>query len=193
MMYYRFFDFIFASSLVRKVVLLGCLGGTLLTVGCVKSSSPAIEELIKTRPPTFSGSTNFNGTTPSSPYLLNGECDPISYGLEYSYDNATWTDVAGGCPAGGTWSITLVFAGSQTVYARARTKNGYTSVSRAIITIVIPPNASMFSLVASGHSDPHGGLGTQNSISHGIAGTADPLANGAVKLHLEIPGITYGN
>jgi hypothetical protein len=189
----RNFVFIQTSPWLRKVILLCSLSGALLTVGCVKSSSPSIEELVKTRPPTFSGSTNFNGTTPSSPYLLNGECDTISFGLEYSYDNATWTDISGGCPATGTFNLTLVFAGSQTVYARARTKNGYTAVSRATITIVVPPNASQFNLVASGNADPEGGLGTQNSLSHGIAGTGSPMNNGLVKLHTEIPGVTYGN
>jgi hypothetical protein len=159
-------------------------------LGCAKSSHPSINELIKTRPPTFQNRAERNYTTSSNgPFVLNGECDPISYGLQYSYDKITWTELSGGC-AGKRFSITITLSSYSHVWVRARTKKSFTSAAHAFVRMVLPPTSPAFSLAVSGHAGAANTAETQNSVGYSF--TAVPMDNGVNQLWHDIVGIVYG-
>src|SRR5690349_5293576 len=87
-----------SSTVFGKFIPVGLIASLLLTLGCTKSPNGSVEELIKTAPPTFGGQLTRLYTTPNTAFVLNGECDPISYAIEWSTNNLTWTEIAGGCP-----------------------------------------------------------------------------------------------
>lgn len=150
-----------------------------LLTACTKSPGGSVEELIKTNPPNFGGQLTKTFLSPSTSYLLSGNCDPISYGVEWSYNNSTWTEFTGGCPAG-TFSLTVVFAGRKTVYVRARTKTGYTATAIATIRLLLPPTSPQLNLVNGSNSDNEDGAGMQSSMESML--TALSTGNGVVTL-----------
>jgi len=163
---------------------------TFVLSGCVQSSNPNSQELNPVRQPTFGGLTNHNYTTPSDiNFVLQGECDPNSYGLQYSYDDISWTQLSGGCPSNGKFSLTFNVNPLVNAYARAQSKTTVTGASHATVTLILPPTAPAFNFQVSSNSDPSGQLGTQNCIAYGV--TADPMSNANNYLHNDITGIVY--
>lgn len=135
------------------------------SIACTKSPGGSVEELIKTGAPNFNGLLTQTFWSPSTVYLLNGNCDPIAYGTEWSYDNSTWTDFAGagGCP-NGTFSLTVNFSARKRVYVRARTKTGYTATAIATIRLQLPPTSPSLHLANGSSSMDEEGLGMQSSV-----------------------------
>jgi hypothetical protein len=158
-----------------------------LLAACVPSSHPTSEELIKTRPPTFMGASTATFTTGTPSYILNGECDPISYGLEFSYNNLTWTTYAPGCVAS-AFSIPVTSPGLRKVYVRARTKLGFTPPGVATIRLILPPTSPAFQVVSAGH----GGV-EEDGTSTFTMGILDGIPTSTVneKLDSNITGIVY--
>jgi hypothetical protein len=162
----------------------------LVSTACTKSPKGSVEELIKTRQPTFNGATYRLVNAPSAAYALNGECDPISYGIQYSTNNQlTWTDLASGC-SNGAFQITLILSGETFVYVRANTKTGTTSASLAQIRIVLPPTSPYLKLVNAGRA--------QNDGANALNFEAGPISNetledpGNVKVQTSLVDIIYG-
>jgi len=135
------------------------------SIACTKSPGGSVEELIKTGAPNFNGLLQQTFWSPSTVYLLTGNCDPIAYATEWSYDNSTWTEFAGagGCP-NGTFSLTVNFSARKKVYVRARTKTGYTATAIATIRLQLPPTSPTLHLANGSSSHDEEGLGMQSSI-----------------------------
>ncbi len=149
------------------------------TFGCTKSPGGSVEELIKTNPPNFDGQLTKTFLAPSTTYELNGNCDPISYGIEWSYNNSTWTEISGGCP-NSTFKITVVFSSRKTVYVRARVKTGYTATAIATIKLLLPPTSPSVNMVQGSVSDLEDSTGMQGSLE--VLATSFSGTNGTVKL-----------
>jgi hypothetical protein len=128
--------------------------------GCTKSPSGSVEELIKTRTPTFGGQTTAFFRTPSTTYQLNGECDPIGYALVWSLNEHSWSDVPGGC-SNGAFSITVGVIRQVKVYVRSKTKTGFTPSGVATVRLQLPPTSPVMSFVSAGNADDDLQLGTQ--------------------------------
>jgi hypothetical protein len=151
------------------------------STGCTKSPGGSVEELIKTNPPNFGGLLTKTFLSPSTTYQLDGNCDPISYATQWSYDNSNWTDFsgAGGCP-NGTFTLTVNFAGRKKVYVRSKTKTGYTATAIATIKLLLPPTSPHLNLVNGSSSDNEDNRGMQSSIES--MATAISATNGTVKI-----------
>lgn len=158
-------------------------------VGCSKLSDPTSEELIKTDPPLFLGKAMRDFTTPTVLYDLEGECDPKSFGIEYSYDDVVWTTLPGGCK-NSHFKIHVLVNSRKQVYARAKTKFGFTSSAIASIRFLLPPTSPAYSVVTSGNAINEGDLGVQSSM--GISMTSAPMASASMKLDSDVTGIVYG-
>ncbi|MDG0816173.1 hypothetical protein [Bdellovibrio svalbardensis] len=157
---------------------------------CAPSENPISEDLIKTSPPTFSGLTTQNYTTPSVTFELNGECDTKSFGLEYSFDEQEWIKIPDGC-LNGTFKIGLTIAKSKTVFARALTKKGRTSSSQATVRLVLPPTSPAFQTVTAGLSSDEGSKALQFTMSSSIQGKT--LVNADFNLNSNVVGVVYGS
>ena len=158
-------------------------------LGCSATPDPSTEELIKTSVPTFSNSTERNFTTGTPQFTLDGECDPISFGLEYSYDQSNWTQISGGCK-NSKFSIQVVVNTLKKVYVRAKTKMGYTASAIASIRLVLPPASAAYAVVTSGNAVTEGARGAQNSM--GLSMTGVPMVGASKKLNTDVTGIVYG-
>lgn len=179
------------KKVVKKaIVFLGCV--PLFALGCTTSPAPTVEELVKTRQPTFGGQTDRNYTTPATSFSLDGECDTTSYGLQYSFDNANWIDYPNGC-ASGTFTISFTLINRKDVYARSKTKTSYTAASHAFIRHLLPPTSPAFAFSPSNRSDEDGtgSPATQNVL--GTVHTGTQMSNGTNKVFTHIPGIVYDN
>lgn len=178
-----YFNHILLSS--QKIILLGCL----ILVACVEPPAGTSEELVKTDPPTFSGSTSQNFTTPTPQYVLIGNCDPRSYGIEYSHDETTWITVPGGCQ-NGQFSISLTVNAYKKVYARAQTKMGHTSAAYALVRLALPPTTASYQTVVAGSSVSVGELGIPFTMGHAFTG--ERLTGANFRLNSSLTGIVYG-
>jgi hypothetical protein len=135
------------------------------STACTKSPNGSVEELIKTNPPNFQGSLIKTFWSPSTTYQLDGSCDPIAYGTEWSYNNSSWTEFAGagGCP-NGTFTLTINFSSRKIVYVRARTKTGFTATAIATVRLQLPPTSHQLNLVNASASDDEEGQGMQAAL-----------------------------
>lgn len=160
-------------------------------IACAKTSSdPEIEELFKTRAPTFDGQASKIYIVPGINSTVSGECDPISKGIEYSFNASTWVVLPGGCVAG-AFSVTNVQATPRGhVYVRAKTKTGYTSSGHAQVNLAIPPSSPEMSTVISSRTDDDGATGGTNTL--GYVFTNDSSASAAHDAHFGVIGTTYG-
>ncbi len=158
------------------------------SAGCSKSGSPSIGELVVTRPPTFGGLLDHNYVTPVTTFSLAGECDPISYGLQYSYNNSSWTDIPGGCPANGHFTLNFLVTPRKDVWARAVTKNGTSSSAHANVRLLLPPTSPAFSVAQSAGAEEDGN-GNQSVM--GINFDNKPMSSVFNKLYTDIVGIVY--
>src|SRR5689334_7227375 len=70
---------------------------TLLISSCMKSPPPQVSDLIKIKPPTFSGLSEKSFTVPSQVNIFNGECDPMTRLLQYNLDGGAWKDFGTDC------------------------------------------------------------------------------------------------
>lgn len=157
---------------------------------CAKiSSDPEIEELIKTRAPTFDGQASKIYIVPGVNNTITGECDPISKTIEYSFDSSTWVSITGGCPAG-TFSVAVHSAPRRHVYARSKTKTGYTSSGHAQVDLAVPPSSPEMNAVISSRTDDDGATGGTNTLGYNFTG--DSSASAAHNAHFGIIGTTYG-
>ena len=161
----------------------------LTLVGCIQSSDPTSEELIKLSPPTFGGSSNQFFTTASAKYVLFGECDPRSYGIEYSFDQTNWTAIPSGCQDG-QFDISLVISTQKIIYARAKTKKGYTDSAKATIRLALPPTSPSFQIVTAGSALNSDSLGIPFTMSNTMTGK--PTASTHFQLQSQITGMVYG-
>ncbi len=161
-------------------------------VACTQSGNPRSEELIKTSVPTFSGNQNASFSTGTVLYTLNGECDTISKGLEWSYDNSSWTSIAGGCAAG-AFSIIVSVPTFVNVYVRALTKKGYTTPGIAHVQLILPPTTATFQFVTAGNASSFvGGLPGINFTMSGTT-TGNPGTSGSHNLETHLTGLVYGH
>lgn len=133
------------------------------------------------------GSTTASFTTGTPAYNLIGECDPISYGVQYSYNNVTWTTHAPGC-ASGAFNIPVTSPGRRTVYVRSMTKLGHTAPGIASIRLVLPPTSPAFQQVAAGNGavEEDGNTTFTMGVVEGI-----PTSTVTEKLDSNITGIVY--
>lgn len=158
-------------------------------VACTQSPQGSVEELVKTQRPSFGGKFERRFMTPSKFYVLNGECDPQSYGLFYSYDNSNWTEIPGSCPTG-TFAVSLVVnVPTITVYVRAKTKFSYTEPSVATIVNTRPPTAHFMKLASAGPFNSDGTVATQSEMSFM---SAETLSNGIHSIKTSLVDIIYG-
>lgn len=159
-------------------------------VGCAKTSSdPEIEELVKTRAPTFDGQASKTYIVAGTNNTISGECDPLSKALEYSFDSTTWTTISGACPAG-LFSVDVISNPRRQLYVRAKTKTGYTSNAYALVKLALPPTSPEVSAVISSRTDQDGERGGTNTMGYQF--TADSSASAAVNAHFGVIGTTYG-
>lgn len=157
---------------------------------CAKTSSdPQIEELIKTRAPTFDGQAAKTYIVPGTFNTITGECDPISKGLEYSFDASNWTTFVSGC-ASGSFSVAVISAPRRLLYVRAKTKTGYTSTAVATVRIAVPPTSPVVAAVLSSRTDEDGERGGTNAFTYSFTG--DASQNGAHTANFNIIGTAYG-
>lgn len=157
---------------------------------CAKTSSdPVIEELIKTRAPTFDGQASKTYIVPGTNNTITGECDPISKAIEYSFDSSTWTTIAGGCPAS-TFSVDVISNPRRRVYVRAKTKTGYTSSAQALVRLALPPTSAEVAAVVSSRSDQDGEPGATNTMGYHFTG--DSSSSAAHNADFGVIGTTYG-
>lgn len=159
-------------------------------VGCKVSTSGSVVELVKTRTPTFGGSESRVYLSPSTTFVLTGECDRISFGLFYSYDRSNWIEIPEGCPEN-RFSLTINFNREIKVYVRSRLKNGeYTPEAVATIRLILPPTSPFMKLTNSGRADdemsPNSGQNEMGSIS------ANTLANTFNVIKTSLVDIIYG-
>jgi hypothetical protein len=163
------------------------------TAGCVESPSGSVTEIILISPPTFMGNLVQNYSTPSlGVYNISGECDNLSYGLEYSTDGgSTWTVHPPGCVAGAfSFNVTLV-SGQTTVLVKAKTRYSYTVPGQAIVRVTPAPTSPHFQAMSSG------GV-TQSTIGLGIQGGIAPslsrasLDGGTRKVKADLIDAIYG-
>lgn len=153
---------------------------------------PEVEELVKTNPPTFNGKTSLNVTATSSPHTLHGECDTRSFGLEYSFDQTTWIELSGGCPSNGEFSLEITLNPTREVFARGRTKMGFTSTAKAFVRLVLPQTAPTFATVTAGSVKAAGqDMGVEATVSSGAS--LEELDNGLEILNTGVLGIVYGD
>lgn len=159
--------------------------------GCAKTSSdPEITELVSTRAPTFGGLSSKSYVFPGTLNTISGECDPISKAIEYSFDNSTWTTIAGACPSS-VFSVTVVSNPRKRVYVRAKTKTGYTTSATALCQLALPPTSPEVSAVVSSRSDQDGEIGASNTLSYSF--TNDSSQSAAHNAHFSVIGTTYGD
>jgi hypothetical protein len=180
-------------SKIQKSFLPQLLLGTLLinfvylVSACVPSGKPTSEELIKTRPPTFMGASTASFTTGTPAYNLIGECDPISYGIEYSYNRITWTNHVPGC-VGSAFNIPVITNGLRRIYVRSKTKLGFTDSAIATLRLILPPTSPAFQVVSAGNGANEGDGNTTFTmgIMDGI-----PTSTVTEKLDTNITGVVY--
>jgi hypothetical protein len=152
---------------------------SLIALGCVKSPSGTVAELVVIKPPTFSGQASRIFSVPSNIYVLNGECDVNGVGIQYSLDQTTWTDIAAGCVSG-QFQIQVSLVLNLDVYVRTLKKAGFTSSAHARLNLVRPPTSSSFQLVTSGAAGQETMMGTQNAVEANF--TKSTMTNGSITL-----------
>lgn len=163
--------------------------GFFLLVSCVEPPGTVTEELIKINPPSFSGSTSQNFTTPTPHYILWGDCDPRSYGIEYSYDQTTWITVPGGCQ-NGQFNLSLTVNAYKKIYARAKSKMGYTQAAYAMVRLALPPTTAAYQAVVAGSSVFEGDPGVPFTMGHAFTG--ERLSSAGFHLDSSLTGVVYG-
>jgi hypothetical protein len=161
-------------TVFMKFILFGFIA-LLFATGCTQSPNGSVEELLKTAPPTFGGQLARLYTTPSTAFILTGECDPFSYAIEWSYGGSNWTEIAGGCP-NRTFSINVLVNRQIYVHVRARTKTGYTPTAIATIRLILPPTSPYLKLVSTSRADDTGP--NMNMQNEGNFITALTMSNG---------------
>jgi hypothetical protein len=158
--------------------------------GCAKSPDPEVRELVASRPPTFGGLENRSYTTASSPYTLNGECEPRHYGLEISYDQINWSPLNPGCRPNGTFSFVVEVPSEIEVFIRAKTKLGYTPISKAYVRLLLPPTSPFYANVTAGAVRfPGFKMGIESTMS--INFSNETLEDSDVKVFTGILGVVY--
>lgn len=163
----------------------------LLCAACSQSPPPKVTELIKVGVPTLGGARYRSYTSATITYNLTGECDVTSRTLQYSTDNATWTDFAASCPTG-TFTLPVnITTGAITIYVRAWGKFTATDSSQADIRFTPPSSSPLLNMVASSRSDRSDliGPGSQNVMSDFASGA--PSTSATKRLYLQTPGIVY--
>ncbi len=153
---------------------------------CMKSPSPSVSDLTPISAPVFNGANN-QGIINSASHTATVQitCDPKSYIVEYSLNNSTWTQIAGGCPTG-QLSISLSLPQYQNVYARAQSKLSTTSTAHALVRYLLPPTSPTLTLVNMSSSDDSSL--TQNA-GGSINGVTMQSASQIVTTYL--PGVTF--
>jgi hypothetical protein len=178
---------LFTSKEARKKASVA-IASVLLFWGCAKSPLPTVTELIPVFPPSFDFKASKSFIISSPDTTISGECDPLSRGLQYSYDQSNWVDFSDSC-ADGTFSISVHVNPYKDVYVRAKTKSGHTSAAHAFVHHVLPPTSSAATFVLSSRSDQTETRGTQNAIGYTFTGI--PSSNGSMKLDLHVTGVVY--
>lgn len=157
---------------------------------CAKTSSdPQIEELIKTRAPTFQGQAAKTYIVPGTFNTISGECDPISKGLEYSFNNSAWTTFVSGCVSG-DFSVNVISTPRRLLYVRAKTKTGYTSTAVATVRLALPPTSDMVAAVVSSRTDEEEATTGTNAITYSFSSDASQSASHIGNFN--VIGTTYG-
>jgi len=159
---------------------------------CVGSPGPDVQDLIKIKAPTFSGSSTKAFTSPSQTFTLSGTCDPLSHSIEYAKDAGSFVIVQNDCLSR-TFSIPLTLTeGKTTISVRAKGKFSYSDSAVASIHFVLPPTAPYVTMVQSSASDNSdlNGRGTQNTI--GLNFTGESSSSAANRMEFNLPGVIYG-
>jgi hypothetical protein len=157
--------------------------------GCVKSPGGSSGELVVISPPTFSGDLYKAFTTPSTAFILNATCDLKSTGIQYSYDNSSWTDFAGGCPPTAQISLNVNVFSTLDVYLRSVTISGYTKSSHAYIRLLLPPTSPFFQTASSGAAENDSSLNKQTSMDTTFS--KETLTNGIINLKTSLIDMIY--
>lgn len=161
----------------------------MILTACAPSGGPQSEEIVKTKVPTFSGLNSASFVTTTTSYVITGECDPASYGMEYKYSNEeTWTTIAAGC-VNGAFTFNVVVPKQVFVYIRARTKKGWTEAAVADIRLLLAPTSPAFQVVTAGSAIDEGATGVQFTMG---AVTGDRIVAGSRNIDVNITGIAYG-
>jgi hypothetical protein len=159
-------------------------------IACTPSENPMSEDLIKTSIPQFSGGQSASFTTTTAAFTLYGDCDPISKGLEWSYDQKTWKPIDGGCN-NGAFQLNIVVAKTKNVYVRATTKMGYTPAAVAFVRFVLPPTTAAFQVVSAGTAIESDEPGIQFTMSG--TSTSTDMESPSARLDLHMTGLVYAD
>lgn len=157
--------------------------------GCTPSPTGTVEDLSKISAPTFGGQRTRSYTTPTESFVLSGECDSTAYGIEWSKNQVSWSEVPGGC-LNSAFSFTVYLNREVNVYVRSKTKFTYTSSSVATITQVPLTTSPYLKFVSSGRADNSAQEGMQNDMSSMSSNT---LSNGFAILKSSLVDILYGD
>jgi hypothetical protein len=158
---------------------------------CAASPGPSVQDLVKIKTPTFSGSIDKSFTTPSQIFTLNGECDKLSHAIEYAIGSGGYKQIAPDC-LNGTFSIPLVLIGGKTtILVRAKGKFSYSGSATAQIRFLLPPTAPYETMVQSSASDNSdlNGRGTQNVMELNLTGESS--TSSANRMDFNLPGVVY--
>lgn len=153
---------------------------------CMKSPPPSVSDLIPITAPAFSGANNKGIiNTPSHTAVVQGSCDPKTFTLEYSTDNSTWTQIAGGCPTG-QFSVSVAVPQYTNIYARAHSKLSTTSTAHALVRYLLPPTSPSLTLVNTSSSD-------DSSLTQNASGSVDgvTLQSASQIVTTYLPGVTF--
>ena len=164
-------------------------------MGCSASPPPQVEDLIKTSQPTIEGSYNASLTAPATSFVVGGDCDTKSYGIEYSLNSGLiWLDAPNGCGANGKYSLTVTVNPRVHLQVRAKTKFGSTDASKALITLAVPPSSPIGVFATSSASHTEGEEGSQNTVTHAISsGPNGSLSSTSYNIDVGVLGAAFGN
>ncbi len=159
-----------------------------IAVGCARSATPVVEDLVKVRPPSFNQSLGATILAPSINFVIRGECDSTAYSTEYVINDGAWTELP--C-TNDAFSFATKINGRIKVSARSKGKFSYSDIATANVRFVAPPTSDTVVAVASSKSDSTDqiGFGTQNALGSTFEGNT--ASSGTRKIHSFMPRVVY--
>lgn len=156
--------------------------------GCVPSSKPTFEEILKISAPNFFGKVETLVSSPTQSYTLEGSCDTSAKLTEYSFDQTTWTEAT--C-TDGKFLVHLTLLSYADVWARSKGKFNYSEIAHARVRFLLPPTSDTIVAGNSSRSSNFNAvhLTTQNMLANTFEGSA--VQNGSKTIHTLLPRVVY--
>lgn len=174
------------QRILKRLLYVTLAISSMAAIGC--SPSPSSEELIKTAAPNFDGADSFSATTSTTSFVLMGNCDQKSYGLEYSFDGSIWTTLVNDCSTG-RFTMQLIVRRVVNVQIRAKTKMGYTASAKATVRFALAPTSASFEVVSAGNAVDGEDKKLQFTSSTGAA--TGHYSSPTMNLQTGVTGVTY--